>query len=425
MPDQPLRVALVLPHLHLLRSGPTVRTARLVELLHRHRQLEVFTTLFNGWRAPEWGQARRQARELGFRLHAELSCSPTFRLLTPRNAWVHCAEALIDSLCVRHAAQPFDAILVSSSIAGRGLFRWQNLRPRPALLLEEHNIESRLLVEMRRVRAYNPDLRLREWPRRWLYERRLWRLVDRVIAISPQERETIADWTPRQVVWIPIAVPLEAPVERRPEPATLLFVGGLWYAPNVAAARLLALQVLPRVQRRFPHVRLELVGRNPCPEVLALAGGPVSVHGDVPEVTSYLSRATLAVQPVFHGAGAKIKTLEALNAQVCLAVSRHAAEPWGIEHRRHALVFDDAAACAASVIELLDQPTLRARLVAGGRKLAEQFEPARIDQLLLRELYACVAECRSRAAREHREAGSAPTQTRPHRRPGQESVHRR
>jgi len=94
-------------------------------------------------------------------------------------------------------------------------------------------------------------------------------------------------------------------------PAVLLFTGVMDYGPNVAAARALAHDVLPRVTS---DVTLRLVGKDPTDEVLALrAVSPrVRVTGPVADITAEYQAADVFVAPIHHATGTKNKVLEAL-----------------------------------------------------------------------------------------------------------------
>ena len=67
------------------------------------------------------------------------------------------------------------------------------------------------------------------------------------------------------------ARPMRARPTARPGPPTILYVGALDWPPNASAARLLATEVLAAVRQRVPDARVTIVGKNPPPEVLALA----------------------------------------------------------------------------------------------------------------------------------------------------------
>src|SRR5439155_13710615 len=91
----------------------------------------------------------------------------------------------------------------------------------------------------------------------------------------------------------------------------------------------LAGRIFPRVVALVPKARLELVGHAPGDDVRALAGGAVTIHASVPDVTPYLDRAAVVVAPIRIGGSMRMKVLESLAAGKALVASPRAAE--GVE----------------------------------------------------------------------------------------------
>lgn len=97
---------------------------------------------------------------------------------------------------------------------------------------------------------------------------------------------------------------------------SVVFCGVMNYAPNVEAARLLALDVWPKVRQRHPDATLTLVGSHPTRQVLALVNHAhgVEVTGAVPDVRPYLWNAAIAAAPLLTARGIQNKVLEAVAA---------------------------------------------------------------------------------------------------------------
>jgi glycosyltransferase involved in cell wall biosynthesis len=140
-----------------------------------------------------------------------------------------------------------------------------------------------------------------------------------VFAVSEQERAHFARIRTEGVHVVPNGVDCARyaalPTGRSLPGKRILFIGTLSWAPNVSAAQVLARHVLPAVQRRCPSATLALVGRDPTPEVLALAADPaVAVHANVPDLTPYLAEARCLAVPLQTGGGTRLKILEAFAA---------------------------------------------------------------------------------------------------------------
>lgn len=95
-------------------------------------------------------------------------------------------------------------------------------------------------------------------------------------------------------------------------PHAIVFTGAMDYWPNVDAVVWFARSVMPLLADRFPLARFWIVGRNPTPEVRALAGERVEVTGSVDDVRPYLQHAAAVVAPLRVARGIQNKILEAM-----------------------------------------------------------------------------------------------------------------
>ncbi len=160
---------------------------------------------------------------------------------------------------------------------------------------------------------------------------------------------------------------------RRPEPASLLFIGFFPHAPNADAITWYAREVLPRVHRVRPDVTLTIVGAEPPEAVRALAADPrVTVRGFVDDLDAEYARATALVAPIRQGAGVRIKILEAFAASVPVLATRIGAEGIDARDGEHIMLGDTPDELAEKTLALLDAPALQARLSAAGRELVRR-----------------------------------------------------
>ena len=136
----------------------------------------------------------------------------------------------------------------------------------------------------------------------------------------------------------------------------IVFTGAMHYPPNIDAALVLANQVMPLVRRRIPEASLDIVGRDPAPALLAIAGRPgVRVTGYVPDVRPYLDGASVFAAPLRFGAGIQNKLLEALAMEVPVVASTLAID--GLRVGREAppaAVADDPSLMADLIIDALE-----------------------------------------------------------------------
>jgi glycosyltransferase involved in cell wall biosynthesis len=206
------------------------------------------------------------------------------------------------------------------------------------------------------------------------YERATRPRFDAIVVFAERDLDAVRPTAGEAIV---MRVPLAVDVPERPldpvgsEPPTIVFVGSFGHPPNVDAALWLAGTIFPRVVALVPKARLELVGHAPGDEVRALAGGAVTVHASVPDVTPYLDRAAVVVAPIRIGGSMRMKVLESLAAGKALVASPRAAE--GVEELagEQLLVAVDTDEMTDALTSLLLDPARRRSLAESGRRWAE------------------------------------------------------
>jgi polysaccharide biosynthesis protein PslH len=220
-------------------------------------------------------------------------------------------------------------------------------------VVDMQNIESSLA---RRIAASSAGLRRLAWTAEaWAIRRleRRSRKADITSVVSELDRSTLAGIVDHpNVVVVPNAWDEPEPLQPAADPV-VSFVALLSWSPNVDAAVWFCEQVWPRVLAELPEARLQLVGRNPADQVLALAGPTVEVTGTVPDLTPWYERTRVAVAPLLAGGGSRLKILEALAAARPVVATSIGAE--GLEDLigRGVVVADDPAAMAEELVGLL------------------------------------------------------------------------
>lgn len=170
-----------------------------------------------------------------------------------------------------------------------------------------------------------------------------------------------------RVVVVPNPAPLPPVPAPDPPPGNgqVLMVGNLTYAPNVIGAQWLVASVLAHLPA---PMTIDLVG-DAAPEVRALAGPRVRVHGWVEDVAPLYAASDVAVAPLRHGAGTRIKVLEAFAHRRPVVATTVAADGLEVTDGDHLRLADDAVAFAAAIVEVT-RPEAGAGLVAAGAALA-------------------------------------------------------
>jgi sugar transferase (PEP-CTERM/EpsH1 system associated) len=261
-----------------------------------------------------------------------------------------------------------------------------------------------------------------EYQRVRAYERAVVRHFPGLAVSSPADRQVLSCEGSNPVEVIPNGVdidrfPFHDPDGREPE--TLVFTGNMGYPPNEDAVLWFADELWPLLRAERSGVRLWVVGTNPGERVRALerTNPGIEVLGQVPDVTTYLHRATLAVCPMTTGSGIQNKVLEAMSAGAPVVSTSLANRGVRGVPGRDLIVAHDAQEFATAVSNLLDDPAKRAYLAQNGRTFVEAHYRWEQHAKRLSALYSRTADCVLRTAESDEEAKPSPAPGRDKSRP--------
>jgi glycosyltransferase involved in cell wall biosynthesis len=265
-------------------------------------------------------------------------------------------------------------------------------------ILVDYDPGSTWADELRRVtrgpRRLARRLEVAAWRR---YERATRPQFKAIVVFAERDLASVRPTAgPAFVTRIPLAldVPARSLDPEGADPPTVLFVGSFGHPPNIDGAVWLAESIFPRVVARVPEARLELVGHAPGAEVLSLAGGAVSVHASVPDVTPYLNRAAVVVAPIRIGGSMRGKVLEALAAGKALVATPRAAEGIDAVDGEHLVVADGEDELVETIAALLLDRARRRRLGESARRWAESNLGWEEGVAAFEKLYDAVAKPR-------------------------------
>lgn len=229
-----------------------------------------------------------------------------------------------------------------------------------------------------------------------------WQRANLITTITTVERDWIAKEAPGvPVVVIPNGIDKEyfAPSDEAPaRPPELCFTGIMLYRPNIDAMLYFCHEVLPLIRAEVPEVRLNIVGREPAPEVQRLADIPgVTVTGSVPDVRPYLRRASVVVAPVRLGAGMRGKHLEAMAMRKPVVATTFCVEGTACTHGKDILLGDDPKSFAEHTLRLLRDRSYADAIAQAGMELVHREYDWDINAARMEEhLVQCVADYRAR-----------------------------
>lgn len=147
---------------------------------------------------------------------------------------------------------------------------------------------------------------------------------------------------------------------------TVVFVGNLAYYPNREAVNLLSSVIAPIVQSKIENVKFIIVGKKQS----GLDSTRLSFTGFVDNVSDVLSISDVAVAPLFHGSGTRLKVLEYFSCGLPVVSTTVGAEGLDIRDRVNIIIENDPERFALRIVELLNDKNLSDALGGAARKLA-------------------------------------------------------
>jgi sugar transferase (PEP-CTERM/EpsH1 system associated) len=302
-------------------------------------------------------------------------------------------------------AGSFDAVQIEGIHLSAYLPVIRAAASRPVILADWHNIESEILHRYSQVNP-SPLRRAYAWRTANLLQRAETRFLtacDVHTVTSERERVRLQSRNPAvEIHVIPNGVDVQyfggQELDAAAPRTNLLFAGSMDYSANIDAVVWFVNNMWPELSQQNPALSFAIVGRDPTPEVRALAGDRVSVTGTVPDVRPYYSGALAAVVPLRFGSGTRLKILEAMAAGIPVISTRLGAEGLDLEDGTHLLIADSASEMIAAVCRLADSPELWQRLSRSGREVVSRsYDWGALTENLYRIHCAAVERARQRA----------------------------
>lgn len=284
-------------------------------------------------------------------------------------------QSAIDELL---QGQRFDLVNLEFPFLGHLSLRQAPLgEPKPALVVDSHNIEFDLAHQLARMDA-SPERRAYyavNWRKLQREELEAYRNADGICLCSEQdERRLLAHIPQARTTVIPNAADVEfyqpRPTDPSPDGRTVVFFGLMSYVPNTDGVGHFLRSTWPRIADRMPDARFKVIGGQPPPWLRAMAGPRIEVAGFVPDLRPHLAEAALVVVPLRLGGGTRLKIVEAMAMGKAIVSTSLGAE--GIEGTpgQDFLIENDPDAFADAVLSVLADPKLAARIGHSARELA-------------------------------------------------------
>jgi glycosyltransferase involved in cell wall biosynthesis len=255
-----------------------------------------------------------------------------------------------------------------------GLIPWD--MPVPKVIFA-HNVESQVWQRYARV-TRNPLWKIVAWREHHAMakaERHYVRRVDQLVTVSELDRTFFSQYIdPSRISVIRTGVDADYfqpfPADERPN--RLVFTGSVDWLPNHDGVSYLLKELLPLIRSAIPETTLCIAGRNPPPDIKALARDcGAEVTGWVEDIRSYMRQAAVCVVPLRVGGGTRLKIFEAMAMGKAIVSTSIGAEGLPVKNGENIIIQDDPRAFANEVIRLLRDQQARLRLGRAARETVE------------------------------------------------------
>jgi polysaccharide biosynthesis protein PslH len=153
------------------------------------------------------------------------------------------------------------------------------------------------------------------------------------------------------------------------EKENILFSGKFDVWANELMVRKIKFEILPLIKKRFPNIKLILVGANPGIGIKNLLDDDIELYANVPEVLPYLQKAKLFLHPHLGGSGIQNKLLEAMAAGCPVVTTTTGNQGINAENDKEVLIADSAEELANCAIRVLEDDNLANSISKNAREL--------------------------------------------------------
>lgn len=236
-------------------------------------------------------------------------------------------------------------------------------------LLFQHNVESIIMERYHKTTRF-PPLKLFWWIQWWkmgVYEGEACRRFTGVVTVSGVDKKLLEDkFSAKNVFSIPTGIDTNffSPGDDSKQKRGLVFTGSMDWLPNEDAILFFAKEILHRIKREVPNIKLTVVGRNPSRRLLGILRlyPEIEVIGWVPDVRPFIHQSAVYVIPLRIGGGTRIKAYEAMAMGKPVVTTTIGVEGLPVRNDEHAIIVDDPHEFSGAIIRLLGSPQEREKL---------------------------------------------------------------
>lgn len=265
-------------------------------------------------------------------------------------------------------------------------------------VMDEHNLEfirAGRRLPLRRnpfsfLRDYLIYLRLKR------YEIHVLRKMNRTIVCSETDRGVLESICPELCISVvPNTVDTDyfTPVPSGNMKPVMMFTGTLWYEPNADAVKVLARDIIPKLEPEFPEVKLYIVGDKKGADLSAYENNKKLVFtGEVTDIRLYFRKSSIFLAPIRMGSGTRLKILAAMAMGLPVVSTRIGCEGLDVTDGENICLAEKAEDFQAVVSRLLNDPEFFRKIAGRGRKLVETYYSRKVSLNILTKVWESIEQ---------------------------------
>jgi len=274
----------------------------------------------------------------------------------------------------------YDVVIAEYSVMGQYLYQNSDINPRTKRIVSCHEcytISRKKVLDLYGIFSIRGFRAMLELYRLEAYEFAMYRDVDKVITLTPEEREGLLRYAPGlDIDVVPHGVDTEkfSPVSPGEQEMSVAFLGNYPHDPNREAVMYFTKEIWPCLKNTLPGIKFYIIGRDPTPDILAAAkrDRDIVVTGTVEDVRDYLGKAKVLVAPIRLGKGFRGKILEAMAMAIPVVTTSLGAEGIPVEDMHNIVIANDPETFVNRVVKLFKNDELYQRISQRSRALVEE-----------------------------------------------------
>jgi len=248
-------------------------------------------------------------------------------------------------------------------------------------IIEEHNIESRILQQYADNNIYEPrqDVPENEYDVKQVellqaFEKQHWPLFDLRTTVSEMDRDAMQIRCSREILVVHNGIEANhiQPVEYDCN-GKILYMGNMSYRPNIEAVKYFMNSIHPVLIRKEHGLAFCIAGVNITEQVREQADLLNIECIESPQNMSEVAeKCSVTIVPLQIGSGTRIKILHAMAMGLPVVSTSLGCEGLSATDGEHLLIRDDPESFADAVLKIRSDAELRNRLRLNGRRLVKQ-----------------------------------------------------